>query len=88
MYGLSKRVINGQGIHGADPPLAGQVEKDVADVSVGEFRVAAVEMLDDVEVGIEHENTRIAACKQPLVLQRLYTAEVTVFQVVVVVEMP
>ena len=42
---MSKRVINGQGIHGADPPLAGQVEKDVADVSVGEFRVAAVEML-------------------------------------------
>ena len=55
MYGLSKRVINGQGIHGADPPLAGQVEKDVANVSVGEFRVAAVEILDDVEVGIENE---------------------------------
>ena len=85
---MSKRVINGLGIHGADPPLAGQVEKNVADVSVGEFRVAAVEMLDDVEVGIKNENTRIAACKQPLVLQRLYTAEVTVFQVVVVVEMP
>ena len=85
---MSKRVINGQGIHGADPSLAGQVEKDVADVSVGEFRVAAVEMLDDIEVGIENENTRIAACKQPLVLQRLYTAEVTVFQVIVVVEMP
>ena len=47
---MSKRVINGQGIHGADPPLAGQVEKDVADVSVGEFRIAAVEMLDDVDM--------------------------------------